>query len=220
MARKGRTTRPLDRERIVRAAVAMADGEGIDGLSMRSLGRSLGVEAMSLYHHVDGKERLLDAMVDSVFAEIDLPGPGSRWRTGMRRRAASARAVLLAHRWAVPLMDSRTSPGPAILRHHDAVLGCLRRGGFTVADAAHAFSVLDSYVFGFVLQELALPFATGDEAAAVAEAILADAPADAFPHLAELTAEHVLRPGYDHRAEFDFGLDLILDGLARLVDGA
>jgi hypothetical protein len=116
-------------------------------------------------------------------------------------------------------MDSRTSPGTATLRHHDAVLGCLRRGGFSVADAAHAFSLLDSFVFGFVLQELALPFATGDEAAHVAEAILADLPEDAFPHLAELTAEHVLRPGYDHRAEFDFGLDLILDGLDRLVDG-
>jgi hypothetical protein len=117
-------------------------------------------------------------------------------------------------------MDSRTSPGTATLRHHDAVLGCLRRGGFSVADAAHAFSLLDSFVFGFVLQELALPFATGDEAAHVAEAILTDLPEDAFPHLAELTTEHVLRPGYDHRAEFDFGLDLILDGLARLVEGA
>ena len=202
----------------MRAAVDMADAQGIDGLSMRSLGRSLGVEAMSLYHHVAGKEQLLDAMVDSVFAEIELPGPRATWRSGMRRRAASARAVLLTHRWAVPLMDSRTSPGVATLRHHDAVLGCLRRGGFSVADAAHAFSLLDSYVFGFVLQELALPFSTGDEAAAVAEEILADVPDLAFPHLAELTVEHVLRPGYDHRAEFDFGLELILDGLDRLRD--
>lgn len=215
MARKA----PLDRHRIVRAAVAMADADGIDGLSMRSLGRALGVEAMSLYHHVAGKEQLLDAMVDSVFDEIELPGPRTGWRNGMRSRAASARRVLLAHRWAVPLMDSRTSPGPATLCHHDAVLGCLRRGGFSVADAAHAISLIDSYVFGFVLQELALPFSTGDEAAAVAEGILADAPDDAYPHLTELTVEHVLRPGYDHRTEFDFGLDLILDGLHRLVTG-
>lgn len=220
MAGKGPSTRPrsLDRDRVVRAAVAMADAGGIDGLSMRSLGRSLGVEAMSLYHHVAGKEQLLDAMVDSVFAEIDLPGPRTGWRNGMRRRAASARDVLVAHRWAVPLMDSRTAPGPATLRHHDAVLGCLRRGGFSVAGAAHAFAVLDSFVFGFVLQELALPFADAEQAVTVAEDIL-EGVADAYPHLAELVAEHVLVPGYDHRAEFDFGLELILDGLDRLVDG-
>ena len=221
MADKGRSSRPrpLDQDRIVRTAVDMADAHGIDGLSMRSLGRALGVEAMSLYHHVAGKEQLLDAMVDAVFAEIELPGPRSGWRTGMRKRAASARGVLLHHRWAVPLMDSRMSPGPATLRHHDAVLGCLRRGGFTVAAAAHAISLLDSFVFGFVLQELALPFDTGEEAADVAEEILEDAPAAAYPYLTELVTEHVMAPGYDHRAEFDFGLELILDGLGRLVDG-
>lgn len=205
---------PLDRERIVRVAVGLADEGGIASLSMRALGRALGVEAMSIYHHVAGKEALLDAMVDHVYGEIELPGTRAGWRPGMRRRAASARRVLVTHRWAVPLMDSRTSPGPATLGHHDAVLGCLRRGGFSVAEAASAFSVLDSYVFGFVLQELALPFDSAQDAGALAGEILEGAPTEAFPYLAELVAHHVLAPGYDHHAEFEIGLELILDGLA------
>jgi AcrR family transcriptional regulator len=179
-------------------------------------GEAVGLEAMSLYNHVAGKDDLLDGMVDLVFAEIELPVTDDRWRTAMRRRALSAREILLRHPWAIGLMDSRASPGPATLRHHDAVLGSLRSAGFSVQAAAHAFSLLDSYVYGFVLQERALPFETGEEAAAVAAAMLDASTAADYPHLAELTVEHVLRPGYDYRHEFEFGLDVVLDGVQRL----
>jgi len=204
---------PLSRERVLRAAVAFADESGIGSLSMRRLGEVLGVEAMSLYNHVANKSELLDGMVDVVFGEIDLPGGESDWRSAMRQRAISARTVLSRHRWAIGLMESRTTPGPATLRHHDAVIGSLRGGGFSVAMAAHAFSVLDSYIYGFALQEANLPFDTGEETAELAQAILAQFPADEYPHLTELTVEHVLQPGYDYGNEYAFGLDLILDGL-------
>jgi hypothetical protein len=170
---------------------------------------------MSLYNHVANKSELLDGMVDVVFGEIDLPGGESDWRSAMRQRAISARTVLSRHRWAIGLMESRTTPGPATLRHHDAVIGSLRGGGFSVAMAAHAFSVLDSYIYGFALQEANLPFDTGEETAELAQAILAQFPADEYPHLTELTVEHVLQPGYDYGNEYAFGLDLILDGLAH-----
>ena len=136
----------LSRDRVLRAAVTLADVDGIGSLSMRRLGGELGVEAMSLYHHVTDKSDLLDGMVDIVFGEIDLPVPGTGWRVAMRRRAISARAVLSRHRWAIGLMESRTTPGPATLRHHDTVLGLLRAGGFSVELTAHAYSVLDSYI--------------------------------------------------------------------------
>ena len=131
----------------------------------------------------------------------------------MRQRAISARTVLSRHRWAIGLMESRTTPGPATLRHHDAVIGSLRRGGFSVEMAAHAFSVLDSYIYGFALQEANLPFDTGEETAELAQAIMAQFPTGEYPHFTELTVEHVLKPGYDYGDEYAFGLDLILDGL-------
>jgi len=199
---------------VLRAAVALADEGGSESLSMRKLGEAVGVEAMSLYNHVANKDDLLDGMIDLVFSEIELPS-GEDWRAAMRQRAFSVREVLARHRWAIGLMDSRSSPGPATLRHHDAVLGTLRGAGFSVELAAHAFSVLDSYVYGFALQERGLPFDTPDETAQLAQAVMARVPADEYPHLAELTTEHVLRPGYDHGAEFVFGLDLVLDGLER-----
>jgi AcrR family transcriptional regulator len=209
---------PLSRERVLRAAVAFADESGIGSLSMRKLGEVLGVEAMSLYNHIANKSELLDGMVDVVFGEIDLPGGESDWRSAMRQRAISARTVLSRHRWAIGLMESRTTPGPATLRHHDAVIGSLRGGGFSVVMAAHAFSVLDSYIYGFALQEANLPFDTGEETAELAQAILAQFPADEYQHLTELTVEHVLQPGYDYGNEYAFGLDLILDGLERARD--
>jgi AcrR family transcriptional regulator len=206
---------PLTRNRILQTAIALADEAGIESLSMRRLGQALGVEAMSLYHHVANKEDLLDGMVDVVFGEVELPSREGDWRTAMRRRADSFRAVLARHRWAIGLVDSRTSPGPATLRHHDAVLGCLRGAGFSVELAAHAFAALDSYVYGFALQERNLPFEAGEQTAELAEAILAQLPADEYPHLVELTVDHVLQPGYDFGNEFAFGLDLVLDGLER-----
>jgi len=211
---------PLNRERVLWAAVALADDSGIGSLSMRKLGDALGVEAMSLYNHVANKGDLLDGMVDFVFSEIDLPAGGADWKTSMRERAVSIRQALARHHWAIGLMESRTSPGPATLRHHDAVIGSLRRGGFSIEMAAHAYSVLDSYIYGFALQEASLPFETAEETADVAEMIFKQFPPDEYPYLTELTVEHVLQPGYDYGTEYEFGLDLIRDGLERARDGA
>ena len=208
---------PLTRERVLQAAVVLADREGVGSLSMRRLARELGVEAMSLYHHVPGKQALLDGMVDLVFGEIELPGGDGDWKAAMRRRAVSAREVLARHPWAIALMESRRTPGPANLRHHDAVLGCLRRAGFPVALTAHAYSILDAYIYGFALQEASLPFDTPEETAEVAAGILDAFAAEAYPHLTELATEHVLQPGYDYGDEYAFGLELILDGLERLA---
>jgi AcrR family transcriptional regulator len=205
----------LSRDQVLRAAVALADASGIESLTMRKLGAELGVEAMSLYHHVAGKDDLLDGMVDAVFAEIGLPAAGADWRTAMRERAISARAALSRHRWAIGLMESRATPGPATLRHHDAVIATLRQAGFSIALAAHAFSALDSYIYGFALQEASLPFADGAETAQVTQMIMARFGSGEYPHLTEMAVEHILRPGYDYGDEFEFGLDLILDGLER-----
>ncbi|MBQ1093641.1 TetR/AcrR family transcriptional regulator [Streptomyces sp. B93] len=219
MPEKGRGRRsasarvPLSRERVIRTAMAVADEKGSAALTMRAIAAPLGVEAMSLYHHVAGREDILDGMVDAVFGEIELPPRDMDWKSAMRQRANSARAALRRHPWAVGLMDSRTRPGPATLRHHDAVLGALRGAGFSVPMAAHAISLIDSYLYGFVLQELTLPFSDSAELDEVAGAILRDMPADAYPHLTELATEHALKPGYDYGDEFAFGLALILDAL-------
>ena len=205
----------LNRDKVVGAAIALADANGIESLSMRKLGGELGVEAMSLYNHVSNKGDLTDGMIDSVFAEIDLPSGGTDWRTAMRHRAISVRKVLARHPWATGLMESRTTPGPATLRHHDAVLGILREAGFSIVLAAQASSVLDSYIYGFVLQERNLP-ATSMGSTKLAQVILARLATQDYPHVAEMTVEHVLQPGYDHDAEFEFGIDLILDGLERV----
>ncbi|MET8697948.1 TetR/AcrR family transcriptional regulator C-terminal domain-containing protein [Kitasatospora sp. NPDC004723] len=212
--RRGKPARaPLSRERVIRAAVEVADAKGSAALTMRAVAQPLGVEAMSLYHHVAGREDILDGMVDAVFGEIELPPHGTDWKNAMRARAASARAALLRHPWAIGLMDSRAQPGPATLRHHDAVIGALRAGGFSVPMTAHAVSLIDSYLYGFVLQEVSLPFKGGTESAGIADAILSGMPAGAYPHLAELATQHVLKPGYDYADEFTFGLTLVLDAL-------
>ncbi|GAA2811004.1 TetR/AcrR family transcriptional regulator C-terminal domain-containing protein [Kitasatospora paracochleata] len=206
---------PLTRRRVLEAAVELADAGGLETLSMRKLGEAVGVEAMSLYNHVANKEDLLDGMVDLVFAEVDLPEPGREWRQAMRERAVSMRDVLSRHRWAIGLMESRSAPGSATLRHHDAVLGCLRQGGFSLTLTAHAVSVLDSYIYGFALQEKALPFESPEETAELAAAILSGTGAGEYPYLTEIATSHVMRPGYSYADEFTFGLDLILDGLQR-----
>jgi AcrR family transcriptional regulator len=209
------TRPPLTRDRVLRVAVTLADERGIGALSMRKLGQALGVEAMSLYNHVASKSDLLDGMIDAVFAEIDLPSGQEGWKPAMRRRAISARQALARHRWAIGLMESRSSPGPATLRHHDAVLGCLRHAGFPVELAAHAYSLLDSYIYGFALQEASLPFDTPETTAQVAGEIFGQLPAGQYPHLAELTTRHILQPGYHYGNEFEIGLDMILDSLER-----
>jgi AcrR family transcriptional regulator len=203
---------------VLRAAIAFADEKGIESLSMRKLGQQLGVEAMSLYKHVANKDDMLDGMVDVVFSEIDLPSSGVHWKQAMRQRAFSAREALARHPWAIGLTESRMKPGPANLRHHDSVLGCLREEGFSIEMALHAYSALDSYIYGFALQERSLPFETPDQVAEVSEMMLAQFPAGDYPNLTEAMVEHVGKPGYDYADEFEFGLDLILDGLEKPRD--
>ena len=206
---------PLSRDQVLRAAVALADQGGIEALSMRKLGQVLGVEAMSLYNHVANKNDLLDGMIDIVFGEIGLPAGDTGWKQAMRQRAMSAREVLGRHRWAIGLVESRASPGPATLAHHDAVLGCLRHAGFSVELTAHAASLLDSYTYGFALQEASLPFTTHEETAGVTQQILDQFAPQQYPHLAEMAAQHILQGGYEYGGEFEIGLDLILDALER-----
>jgi AcrR family transcriptional regulator len=206
---------PLNRERLLSTAIAIADEKGNSALTMRSLAQELGVKPMAIYHHVANKEEILDGIIDIVFAEIDLPPADADWRSAMRQRAIAARRVLTRHPWAIPLMESRTNPGRATLRHHDAVIGTLRGAGFSIKMAGHAYSLLDSYIYGFALQEaVSLPF-DKQTAPEMAETILAQAPSGEYPHLAELATEHVLQPGYDYGNEFEYGLELILDGLDR-----
>lgn len=207
--------RNLSREKVLRAAVAMADEAGGGVPSTRRLAERLGVRAMALYHHFRNKDELLDGMVDLVYAEVEFPAEGLDWPTAMRRRGVSLREALLRHRWALGLMDSRSTPAPFTMRHHDAVIGCLRAGGFSIAGAAHAFSAIDSYIYGFVLQELALPFESAAELEDVAESIMESMSGDEFPHLTEMIVEHALKPGYAYADEFDIGLDLVIDGLQR-----
>ncbi len=182
---------------------------------MRKLAERLGVEAMSLYHHAANKGVILDGMVDMAFAEIELPAGRLGWRSAMRQRAVSARQVLLRHPWAIGLMESRRNPGPATLRHHDALIGCFREAGFSIAGAAHAFSLIDSYLYGFLLQEANLPFQGESDLGEMAQSMLEGLPADEFPHLTEMIVEHAMGPGYAFADEFEIGLDIVLDG----VDG-
>lgn len=207
----------LSREGVLQKALELADQEGFHALTMRRLAQELGVEAMSLYYHFANKDRLLDGMIDLVFAEIELPSRGT-WKSRLRARATSARAALVRHRWALGRMESRTSPGPATLHHHNGVLECLRENGFSVAAAAHAYSLLDSYIYGFVLQELNLPFNRFEEAGPAADSIMAEVAEGNYPYLAEMASEHVLKAGYDYSKEFDIGLEIVLDGLERLRD--
>lgn len=199
----------------MRAALSLADRDGIESLSMRRLGQEVGVEAMSLYNHVRNKDDILNGIVDLVFSEIDVPSSAGDWVTAMRQRAISARLALRRHPWAIGLMESRVQPGPATLRHHDSVLRNLRVAGFSIDMAAHAYSVLDSYIYGFTLNELSLPFDTSEQVAEVAGNILRDNTAGDYPYLAEMAVDRVMKPGYDYGDEFEFGLELILDGLQR-----
>jgi len=204
----------------LRAALKRADMGGLDALTMRTLAEVLGAAPMALYRHVANKSDLVDGLVDLVFAEIDLPPARAGWKTAMRRRAISLRDVLSRHRWAIGLMESRRSPGPANLRHHDAVIGSLRQGGFSIAMAAHAYSVLDGYIYGFALTKMSLPFQSSDEIGDVAGKMFQPFSPNDYPNLVALLTEHVMKPGYDYGDEFEYGLDLILDGLGRQLTRA
>jgi AcrR family transcriptional regulator len=213
---KGRL--PLTRERVLAAALKLADQGGLEGLSMRKLGQALGVEAMALYYHFANKERVLDGIVDLVFGEIDLPTTGEDWKVAMRRRAISVRDALLRHRWAIGLMESRTHPGPANLRHHDAVIGNLRAAGFDMAQVATAYSLLDSYIYGYAMTKMNLPFEDTSDIVELSETMLAPFPAGEYQNLADFITEYAMQPGYDYANEFEYGLDVILDGLERVRD--
>jgi AcrR family transcriptional regulator len=201
----------LSRDRVLRTAVSLADNAGIGSLTMRNLAQELGVAPMALYRHVANKEELLDAMVDIVFGEVEFPSSGADWKTAMRQRAISMRQALSRHRWAIELMESRTNPGPANLRHHNAVMACLREAGFSFKTTVHAYSTLDSYIYGFALQEKSLPFETPEESGEVAEMMVPPSVAEEYPYLVEFG-----KSSYNHAVEFEVGLDLLLDGIEQL----
>ena len=198
---------------IIDVAVGLADEIGVDALTIRKLSTALDVKPMTIYHYVSNKETIIDGMVDKVFSEIDLPQMNIHWKHAIQRRSESARAVLARHPWAVPLMESRRTPGASTLRQHDAVIGCLRKGGLSVEMTAHAYAVIDAFIYGFAIQEASLPATSGNEMAELAESIMETTAMSEYPHLMELTTQHVLQPGYDFGNEFEFGLNLILDGL-------
>ena len=207
---------PLSRERVLLGAVSVADAGGLGGLTIRSLAQGLGVKPMTVYHYVANKDEILDGIVDLVYGEVELPEPGADWRTARRLRASSAREVLVRHPWGIALVQSRLNPGPGTLRHHNAVIGSLRQADFSIPLTAHAFALIDSYVHGFALSEVALPINGPDSVADVAGSMMAQHfDAASYPHLLEFTLEHVVKPGYDYGKEFDYGLELILDGLAQ-----
>jgi AcrR family transcriptional regulator len=201
-AQPRREERPrLSRERVLEAAMTVADEGGIDALTIRSLAQSLGVKPMSVYYYVANKDEILDGIVDLVFSQIELPRADGDWRAEIHRRAHSARRVLRAHPWAIGLMESRTTPGPATVRHH--------------ALTAHAYALLDSYTYGFALQEVGLPFEGSDSVAEIAEPIMERFATGDYPHLTEMATDYYLQPGYDFGDEFEWGLDLILEALTR-----
>lgn len=216
--RSARRRLPLTRERVLATALLLADQGGIDGLSMRKLGQALGVEAMAVYYHLANKDEVLDGIVDLVFAEIDLPVEGAPWKAAMRQRGISMYEVLLRHRWAIGMMEARVNAGPANLRHHDAVIGNLQAAGFDSPMVAHAYSLLDGYIYGFALTKMSLPFETPEDVEEVTRRMMEPDPSNEYPHLAKFVNEHIMRPGYEFAEEFEYGLDLILDALEREVD--
>ncbi|KAA3640226.1 MAG: TetR/AcrR family transcriptional regulator [Armatimonadetes bacterium] len=205
----------LTRDSVLAAGVALADEIGLADFTIRKLAASLGVGTMTIYHHVPSKEGIIGGMVEIVFGEIQLPSQDEDWKTAIRARCVSVREVLNRHPWAAPLMESGTSPGPNSLRHHDAVLETLRNGGLSIELTAHAYAILDSFVYGFAFEEAMLPATGGDGLAEVAEEMASHMVFEDYPYLAELTVEHVLKPGYNFGDSFEFGLDLIIEGLDR-----
>jgi AcrR family transcriptional regulator len=220
-----RTRAPLTRERVLRAAVRLADERGIEALTMRNLGHELGVEAMSLYNHVSNKEDVLDGVVEVVVGEVvaavEEIEPAD-WKATMRRRILTAREVLLRHRWAPAVLESRADLPPVALGYYDSLLGLMLEGGFSMDLAHHALHALGSRAFGFT-QEL---FDTGDDPEPDELAVMQQQMARHYPNVAELMKvvyhdpESTLGGGCDDQFEFEFGLDLILDGLERLRDAA
>lgn len=205
---------PLSPQSVLGAALRLADERGLEALSMRNLAQALKVEAMSLYNHVSNKEHILDGLVELVVSELEVPVPGGDWKAAMRQRARSAHAVLMRHPWATMLFVSRVNVGPHMLRYVDATLGCLREAGFSYALADHAWTALDAYVYGFTLQKLNFPLVPSEYAKA-AKQFLPMIPVEQFPYLRGMSQE-VIAGRHDGTHDLDFGLELLLDGVAKL----
>jgi len=206
----------LTRERVLRAAVALADEGGIEALSMRRLAKELRVEAMSLYNHVANKDEVLDGIVDAVVGEIENPSDGADWKVAMRRNAISTRDVLVRHPWASKLWMSRQTGGPAQLQHADWRLRTLREAGLPKGLIYHAFHILEAYVLGYTAMQLSFPY-KGEELAGMATTFLGQLPPEEYPDLVEHVMQHV-DPHEGGEGGFELGLDLILDSLERLRD--
>ena len=207
---------PLNRERVLEAAVAIADRDGIAALSMRRLGRELGVEAMSLYNHVAGKEDLERGIVEVVLAEIESPRPGRDWKTEIRRTAVSSHDAFVRHRWSCSLLTQASGVSRVRMEWMEAVLATFRKAGFSPNLTHHAYHAIDSHITGFTLWQVGMPFRTREELVDLAAGFLRRIPADEFPYIVEHAQEHVVPPDPTEKPEFEFGLDLILDGLERL----
>jgi AcrR family transcriptional regulator len=204
---------PLTRDRILDAGVTLADRDGIEAVSMRRLGQQLGVEAMSLYKHVEGKDDVLAGIADRIAADFQLPDRDRPWRVTIRECAITAHGVLLRHPWAGPLLESTATPGPARLAYLDAVVGVLRGAGFSLPDVAHAFGALDSHLYGFTMQVVSWPFNAEDMPDVAAE-MVETLSADRYPNLVAM-GSMVATSGQGIPVDFTFGLDLLLDGLER-----
>jgi len=213
---------PLSRERVLGAAVALADDGGVDALSMRKLAQELGVVPMALYKHVSNKDELLDGMVDVVVGEIDPPPSGTDWKTAIRHRVLSARSALLRHPWASRVIESRTNPTPTVMEYMDSMIGIFRAGGFSIDLTHHAMHAMGSRLLGFT-QEL---FDDSVDLDPAATAVMVQQMAGKYPHIIEMLVAithdeaSVVGQGCDDQFEFEFALDLMLDGLERLRDTA
>jgi AcrR family transcriptional regulator len=209
---------PLSKERVLRAAVEFADAHGIEALSMRRLAKELGVEAMSLYNHVANKDEILGGIVEIVASEVEVPSDPANWKTSIRQSAISAHDAFIRHRWSCSLMTSTPSVVPSRMRWMEGVLATLREAGFSPNLTHHAYHALDSHITGFTLWQVSFPFDTREELLDLAEDFLKLIPADEYPYVIEHAQEHLAEPDPDEPNEFEFGLDLILDGLERLRD--
>ncbi len=207
---------PLSRDRILLAAMRLADDGGIEALSMRKLAQDLGVQAMSLYNHVANKDDILDGIVDLVVSEIEVPDLGIDWKTAMRRQSHSAHEVLLRHSWATMPLVSRINVGPAMLRYTDARLGCLCEAGFSFEMVDRAWNAIDSHIYGFTLQKLNFPVDESEYVKAAKEYI-PSIPADKYPYMNRMT-HYLINGHYDGVVDFSFGLELILNGLEMLLN--
>jgi AcrR family transcriptional regulator len=211
---------PLSRERVLGAAIAMADEGGIEALTMRKLAHELGVEAMSLYHYVAKKDDLLAGIVDIVLLEIELPAEDADWKAGIRQIAISAHDALTRHPWACRLVLGMKGVSPARFRYMEALLATLREAGFAPELTYHAYHALDSHIMGFTLWVGSFSVDTSKDLASLASSFLKDFPAEQYPYLAEHIEQHITESGHDGVSDFEFVLDLILDGLERMQAAA